>query len=74
MEADFNVHREHHTFWQMVLLPSVMEPLSSITPSLVEKVMSLYPDIPNAGSPFATENETFSTGSGYKRQAAICMS
>jgi len=38
-----------------------------------EKVMSLYPDIPSAGSPFGTGNETFGTGSGYKRQAAICM-
>jgi len=39
-----------------------------------ERVMSLYPDIPSAGSPFGTGNETFGTGTGYKRQAAICMS
>jgi acetylcholinesterase len=40
----------------------------------VDKVMSLYPDDPSAGSPFGTGNETFGTGSGYKREAAICMS
>jgi hypothetical protein len=37
-----------------------------------EKVMSLYPDIPSAGSPFGTGNKTFGAGPGYKRQAAIC--
>ena len=36
-----------------------------------EKVISLYPDIPGAGSPFGTGKETFGTGPGYKRQAAI---
>jgi len=36
-----------------------------------ESVMSLYPDTPSAGSPFGTGNETFGTGPGYKRQAAI---
>jgi len=40
----------------------------------IDKVMSLYPDDPSAGSPFGTGNETFGTGSGYKREAAICMS
>ncbi|KAF8505638.1 extracellular triacylglycerol lipase precursor [Russula emetica] len=35
------------------------------------KVMSLYPDDPSAGSPFNTGNETFGTGSGYKRGSAI---
>ena len=40
----------------------------------VNKVMSLYPDDPSAGSPFGTGNETFGAGSGYKREAAICMS
>jgi hypothetical protein len=40
----------------------------------IEKVMSLYPDDPSAGSPFGTGNETFGAGSGYKRGAAICMS
>jgi len=40
----------------------------------IDKVMSLYPDDPSAGSPFGTGNETFGTGPGYKREAAICMS
>jgi len=40
----------------------------------MDKVMSLYPDDPSAGSPFGTGNETFGTGPGYKRGAAICMS
>ena len=35
--------------------------------------MSLYPDDPSAGSPFNTGNETFGTGSGYKRGSAIRM-
>ena len=42
--------------------------------SAIDKVMSLYPDDPSAGSPFGTGNETFGTGPGYKREAAICMS
>ncbi|KAI0307297.1 esterase 1 [Multifurca ochricompacta] len=37
----------------------------------LEKLMSLYPDAPSAGSPFGTGNETFGTGPGYKRGAAI---
>jgi hypothetical protein len=37
----------------------------------VDKVMSLYPDDPSAGSPFGTGNETFGTGPGFKRGAAI---
>jgi len=40
----------------------------------VAKVMSHYPDDPSAGSPFGTGDETFGTGSGYKRAAAICTS
>jgi len=40
----------------------------------MDKVMSLYPDNPSAGSPFGTGNETFGAGSGYKRESAICMS
>jgi len=40
----------------------------------VVKVMSLYPDDPSAGSPFGTGNETFGTGPGFKRGAAICTS
>jgi hypothetical protein len=40
----------------------------------VDKVMSLYPDDPSAGSPFGTGNETFGTGPGFKRGAAICTS
>ncbi len=30
----------------------------------MDKVMSLYPDDPSAGSPFGTGNQTFGTGSG----------
>ena len=37
----------------------------------VDKVMSLYPDDPSAGSPFGTGNQTFGTGPGYKRASAI---
>jgi len=37
----------------------------------IDKVMSLYPDDPSAGSPFGTGNATFGTGPGYKREAAI---
>ena len=33
--------------------------------------MSLYPSDPSAGSPFGTRRETFGTGPGYKRGAAI---
>jgi hypothetical protein len=40
----------------------------------MDKVMSLYPDDPSAGSPFGTGNQTFGTGSGYKRESAICTS
>ena len=36
--------------------------------------MSLYPDDPSAGSPFGTGNQTFGTGPGYKRAAALCTS
>ena len=40
----------------------------------VDKVVSLYPDDPSAGSPFGTGNQTFGTGPGYKRASAIRMS
>jgi len=40
----------------------------------MDKVMSLYPDDPSAGSPFGTGNQTFGTGPGYKPAAAICTS
>ena len=40
----------------------------------IDKVISLYPDDPSAGSPFGTGNQTFGTGPGFKRAAAICMS
>lgn len=40
----------------------------------VDKVISLYPDDPSAGSPFGTGNETFGTQPGYKRGAAVCTS
>ena len=39
-----------------------------------DKVMSLYPDDPSAGSPFGTGNQTFGTGPGFKRESAICTS
>jgi acetylcholinesterase len=38
------------------------------------KVLSVYPDDPSAGSPFGTGDETFGSGPGYKRGAAICTS
>ncbi|KAI0004879.1 Alpha/Beta hydrolase protein [Russula compacta] len=37
----------------------------------MDEITSLYPNDPSAGSPFGTGNETFGTGSGYKRGAAI---
>ena len=37
-------------------------------------MISLYPDDPSAGSPFGTGNQTFGTGPGYKRAAALCTS
>ncbi|KAI0284362.1 extracellular triacylglycerol lipase precursor [Russula aff. rugulosa BPL654] len=49
--------------------PSPLGP-GALTSGL-DKVTSLYPDDPSAGSPFNTGNETFGTGSGYKRGAAI---
>jgi hypothetical protein len=39
----------------------------------LDKLISLYPTGPSAGSPFGTGNETFGTGPGYKRAAAIRM-
>jgi hypothetical protein len=51
--------------------PSPLGP--SALKSGLDKVMSLYPDDPSAGSPYNTGNETFGTGSGYKRGAAIRM-
>jgi hypothetical protein len=56
---------------------------ANATPSLLgpdalraglDQVMSLYPDDPSAGSPFGTGNQTFGTGPGYKRAAALCTS
>src|SRR5260221_13599571 len=40
----------------------------------IDKMISLYPDDPSAGSPFGTGNQTFGTGPGFKRAAAICTS
>jgi len=37
----------------------------------IDEVVSLYPDDPRAGSPYGTGNETFGTGPGFKRGAAI---
>ncbi|KAH9999290.1 Alpha/Beta hydrolase protein [Russula vinacea] len=37
----------------------------------MDKVMSLYPEDPSAGSPFDTGNETFGTEPGFKRGSAI---
>ncbi|KAF8505634.1 extracellular triacylglycerol lipase precursor [Russula emetica] len=49
--------------------PSPLGP--DVLKSGLDKVMSLYPDDPSAGSPFNTGNETFGTGPGYKRGSAI---
>ncbi|KAJ7700405.1 esterase 1 [Mycena rosella] len=43
----------------------------AILQSSVEKLLQLYPDIPELGSPFNTGNETFGLSSQYKRAAAI---
>ncbi|KAI9466877.1 esterase 1 [Lactarius psammicola] len=37
----------------------------------LDRVLSLYPDDPSAGSPFGTGNQTFGTGPGFKRGNAI---
>ncbi|KAH9062838.1 esterase 1 [Lactarius vividus] len=37
----------------------------------LNKLLSLYPDNPSAGSPFGTGNQTFGTGPGFKRGSAI---
>jgi len=37
----------------------------------LDRILSLYPDNPSAGSPFGTGNQTFGTGSGFKRGSAI---
>jgi acetylcholinesterase len=37
----------------------------------IDRVLSLYPDDPSAGSPFGTGNQTFGTGPGFKRGSAI---
>ncbi|KAH9006961.1 esterase 1 [Lactarius hatsudake] len=37
----------------------------------LNKLLSLYPDDPSAGSPFGTGNQTFGTGPGFKRGSAI---
>ncbi|KAH8999251.1 esterase 1 [Lactarius akahatsu] len=37
----------------------------------LDKLLSLYPDDPSAGSPFGTGNQTFGTGPGFKRGSAI---
>jgi acetylcholinesterase len=39
----------------------------------LDKLISLYPNDPSAGSPIGTGNETFGTGPGYRRAAAIHM-
>ncbi|KAI0251263.1 esterase 1 [Lactifluus subvellereus] len=53
---------------------------ANFTPSLygsgglklgLDDLISRYPNEPSAGSPFGTGNETFGTGPGYKRGAAI---
>ena len=40
----------------------------------IDKMVSLYPDDPSAGSPYGTGNQTFGAGPGFKRAAAICKS
>jgi hypothetical protein len=37
----------------------------------VDKIISAYPDDPSAGSPYNTGNQTFGTGTGYKKAASI---
>jgi len=37
----------------------------------IDKVISLYPDDPSAGSPYGTGNQTFGRGPVYKRAASI---
>ena len=37
----------------------------------LDKILSLYPDDPSAGSPFGTGNQTFGAGPGFKRGNAI---
>jgi len=71
------------TFFTPLNFPSVDIPIwlvANATPSpagpdalkaAVDKVLSLYPDDPSAGSPFGTGNQTFGAGSGYKREAAL---
>ncbi|KAJ7700482.1 triacylglycerol lipase 3 [Mycena rosella] len=44
---------------------------SATLESSTEKLLQLYPDIPELGSPFNTGNETFGLSSQYKRAAAI---
>jgi acetylcholinesterase len=39
----------------------------------LDELISLYPNDPSVGSPFGTGNETFGTGPGFKRAAAIRM-
>ena len=80
------IPRTTGTFFIPQNLPNVDIPIwlnANATPSpagpdalkaAMDKVLSLYPDDPSAGSPFGTGNQTFGTGSGYKREAALCTS
>lgn len=47
---------------------------SDVLKAGIDKMVSLYPDDPSAGSPFGTGNQTFGAGPGFKRAAAICKS
>jgi len=47
---------------------------SDVLKAGIDKMVSLYPDDPSAGSPFGTGNQTFGAGAGFKRAAAICKS
>jgi acetylcholinesterase len=63
---------EHIAIWLNAnYTPSPLGP-GALTSGL-DKVMSLYPDNPSAGSPFNTGNETFGLGPGLKRGFAIRM-
>ncbi|KAI0303270.1 esterase 1 [Russula brevipes] len=44
---------------------------ADVLKSGIDQVVSLYSNDTSAGSPFGTGNETFGTGPGYKRGAAI---
>lgn len=44
---------------------------SDVLKAGIDKMVSLYPNDPSAGSPFGTGNQTFGASPGFKRAAAI---